>query len=68
MATVTTVVTLQLTEEEAQALVSLLHFVGGSPTKSRRRYTDPIRQTLFLAGTLVNSTDLEGHLYFVDEA
>ena len=67
MATVNTVVTLQLTGEEAQALASLLRFVGGSPTKSRRRYTDPIRQALFLAGTL-DSTDLEGHLYFVDEA
>lgn len=40
------IVRLDLTVKEAETLRSILHSVGGQPTKSRRKYADRIESAL----------------------
>lgn len=43
-------VELTLTAKEAQTLVDILDFIGGSSTRSRRKYSDAIKAALESAG------------------
>ena len=64
--------TLTLNEKEIQTLTSILGFIGGSPTKSRRKYADSIAKALRTVGfdTNTDPTDISLHsraIYFEDE-
>jgi hypothetical protein len=79
MATVTsvvktqTVVTLELSGEEALTLGLILGKVGGSPTQSRRKYVDSVYNALHKAGFAPAHDDKEqqytsGTINFKDQA
>lgn len=64
--------TLTLNEKEIQTLTSILARVGGSPTKSRRKYADSIAEALRTVGfdTTFDPTDINSFsraIYFEDE-
>jgi len=72
---VTTVYTLELSQDEAIALVDVLSRIGGSPNSSRRGLTHNIYEGLVAAGVLpvvkmdnydgFYPEDLEGHMVFI---
>lgn len=61
-------VRLTLTEEEAQFLIDLTALIGGSPTRSRRRHNDSIRDALRDAGLdrTLFADDLRGGITALD--
>lgn len=67
---------LDLSEDEAGALLDVLHRVGGSPVKSARRHMSAISGALYRAGadrgshpvsSEINGEPNTGSLYFLSE-
>ena len=64
--------TLTLNEKEIQTLTSILGYIGGSPTRSRRKYADSIAEALRTIGFDINtdSKDINSFsraIHFEDE-
>lgn len=61
--------TLELTQDEAEFLHTVLGSVGGHPVKSRRKIADDISQVLSSAGIRHNpdQTEITGTLWVKDE-
>jgi hypothetical protein len=71
---VTTDYTLVLTldKNEAETLYAITGMVGGTPEKSRRRFVDNIRYTLYKAGVAdvhvkLDHTETYGGIFFANE-
>jgi len=52
------VVTLSLTEDEAKTLADILSCIGGSPSTTRRRFTQSIANALADAGYTYNFEEI----------
>ena len=55
---------LRLSEDEARVLIDILGRVGGKPDRTRRKYSEPIRDLLVSELGREPTTDLDGHLMF----
>jgi hypothetical protein len=63
---VETVIILELSTDEAEALRAILFRVGGQPLSSRRRHADSIRDGLIMAGLKKDPStrDMTGYIEF----
>ena len=58
--------TLTLSQEELSTLRDVLGRVGGCPQKSRRKYSDAIRQATGTNGVPAEDIEKSGAIYFKD--
>jgi hypothetical protein len=64
-------INLQLSQDEAQTMRTILNFVGGSPTESRRKHASAVTAALQSLGVIQNVDDVRGQagdrgIYFND--